>query len=145
MKRICVLIALAALLLSACSRGPEPVLYGKDACQHCKMTIMDKRFAAEIVTDKGKVYKFDSAECMAGYVAANADLASNDKIMLLVSYYDRPGIFEDARKSVFLEDPSMQSPMGGNLAAFNSIRSAKSFEKDDKGKYLSWTELLNAK
>ncbi len=145
MKRIGILIALTGLLLSACSRGPEPVLYGKDACQHCKMTIMDKRFAAEIVTEKGKVYKFDSAECMAGYLAANADLAANNKISLLVSYYDHPGIFEDARKSVFLEDPSMQSPMGGNLAAFNSMASAKSFEKDGKGKYLSWTELLNSK
>lgn len=145
MKRISTFITLAGLLLSSCSRGPEPVLYGKDSCQHCKMTIMDRRFAAEIVTGKGKVYKFDSAECMAGYLAANADLAANDKIMLLVSYYDHPGTFEDARRSVFLEDPSMQSPMGGNLAAFNSITSARSFEKDGKGKYLSWTELLNSK
>jgi copper chaperone NosL len=145
MKRIFTFIALAGLLLSACSRGPEPVLYGKDACQHCKMTIMDKRFAAEMVTEKGKVYKFDSAECMAGYLAVNADLASNDKVLLLVSYYDHPGTLEDARRSIFLEDPSMQSPMGGNLAAFNSIGSAKSFEKDGKGKYLSWTELLNSK
>lgn len=145
MKTVCTLVILAGLLLSACSRGPEPVFYGKDACQHCKMTIMDRRFAAEIVTEKGKIYKFDSAECMAGYLAANANLASNDKILLLVSYYDHPGTFEDARKSIFLEDPSMQSPMGGNLAAFNSMASAKPFEKDGRGKYLSWVELLNSK
>jgi len=145
MKRICVLIALTGLLFSACSRGPEPVLYGKDACWHCKMTIMDKRFAAEIVTDKGKVYKFDSAECMAGYLAANPALASNEKTMFLVSYYNNPGMFDDARKSVFLEDPSLQSPMGGNLAAFNSMASAKAFEKDNQGKFLSWAELLRSK
>lgn len=133
------------MLLSACSRGPEPVLYGKDACWHCKMTIMDKRFAAEIVTAKGKIYKFDSAECMASYLAKNADLASNGKTLLLVSYYDRPGTFEDARKSVFLEDPLLQSPMGGNLAAFDSKASAKIFEKDNKGEFLGWAELLRSK
>jgi hypothetical protein len=35
--------------------------------------------------------------------------------------------------------------MGGNLAAFNSMTSAKTFEKDGKGKYLSWAELLHSK
>jgi copper chaperone NosL len=106
---------------------------------------MDKRFAAEIVTAKGKVYKFDSAECMAGYLATNADLTSDNKTLLLVSYYDRPGVFEDARKSVFLEDPLVQSPMGGNLAAFDSKASAKTFEKDNIGVFFSWAELLKTK
>lgn len=109
------------------------------------MTIMDKKFAAEIVTAKGKVYKFDSAECMAGYLAGNAALASDAKSLLLVTYYDHPGVFQDARKSVFLEDPLIQSPMGGNLAVFNSEASAKAFEKDNKGAFLSWSELLRSK
>jgi len=55
-------------LLTACSHEPDPIRYGKDACAHCKMTIMDKRFSAELITAKGKVFKFDAAECMAGFL-----------------------------------------------------------------------------
>ena len=32
------------------------------------MTIVDKLHAAEIVTKKGKVYKFDATECMINYI-----------------------------------------------------------------------------
>ncbi|HVW14900.1 MAG TPA: nitrous oxide reductase accessory protein NosL [Mucilaginibacter sp.] len=144
MKRICILMALTALL-SACSRGPEPILYGRDACAHCKMTIMDKRFAAEIVTGKGKVYKFDSAECMADFLKDNAGLASNDKTMFLVSYYDRPGTFENATNSVYLQDAAMHSPMGGNVGVFTSEASARSFGKDTDAKIYNWAELLRSR
>ena len=30
----------------------------------CKMTLVDKKFGAEVVTKKGKVYKFDDLNCM---------------------------------------------------------------------------------
>jgi len=53
MKTLTALSIIVLALLSACSRAPEPIVYGKDACTHCKMTIMDKRFAAEIITSKG--------------------------------------------------------------------------------------------
>ena len=32
------------------------------------MTIVDKVHAAEIVTQKGKVYKFDATECMINFM-----------------------------------------------------------------------------
>ena len=145
MKKICILLTIAGLLFSACSRGPEAIQYGKDACWHCKMTIMDKRFAAEIVTAKGKVYKFDSAECMAGYLKENPGLATDKQALLFVSYYQAPGSFNDARKSVFLEAPTVSSPMGGNLAAFGSENLAKRFQNGAAGTIYNWNELLKSR
>jgi len=132
-------------LLSACSRAPEPVQYGKDACAHCRMTIMDKRFAAEIITAKGKVFKFDAAECMADFLKEEPAIALNEKSIFLVSDFNHPGQFADARKSYFLNDKSLASPMGGNLAAFTSENSAKSIQKDKSARIYNWSLLLKSR
>ena len=37
---------------SACSVEPVEINYGEDACEFCKMNIVDKQHAAELVTPK---------------------------------------------------------------------------------------------
>ncbi len=130
-------------VLAACSHTPEPILYGKDACTHCKMTIMDKRFAAELITAKGKVFKFDAAECMAGFLKENSDIANDAASVFLVSDFARPGQLADARKSFFLRDSSLSSPMGGNLAAFVSRPAAEAEKKDKLADIYTWSFLLS--
>jgi len=145
MKTFKIVAILLAGILSGCSRNPEPIIYGKDACAHCKMTIMDKRFAAEVITSKGKVFKFDAAECMAGFLKDNPAIAANEKSIFLVSDFNRPGQFVDARKSFFLNDSSLLSPMGGNLAAFLSKNAAGEIEKDKSARIYTWPLLLKSR
>jgi len=142
MKTLRSTMLLLCCLLAACSHGPEPIQYGKDACSHCKMTIMDKRFAAELITAKGKLFKFDAAECMAGFLKENPGIAIDAKSMFLVNDFNQPGQFADARKSFFLRDSSFSSPMGGNLAAFVSRSSAESAKKDKSARIYNWASLL---
>ncbi len=134
---------LLCCLLAACSHGPDPISYGKDACAHCKMTIMDKRFSAELITAKGKVFKFDAAECMAGFLKENPDIAGDPKSVFLVNDFSNPGQFADARKSFFLRDSSLSSPMGGNLAAFQSRPAAEAAKKDKSAQVYDWSLLLS--
>ena len=134
---------LLCCLLTACSHGPDPIRYGKDACAHCKMTIMDKRFSAELITAKGKVFKFDAAECMAGFLKENPAIAADAKSVFLVNDFSKPGQFTDARKSFFLRDSSLSSPMGGNLAAFQSRRAAEAAKKDRLAQVYDWSLLLS--
>ena len=136
-----VLMLLLATSIIACSRTPEAVAYGKDACTHCKMTIMDRRFGAEIVTAKGKVFKFDSAECMLGYMGENPG-QFNDADMYLVVDYNSQGAFLDARKCTYVHDANINSPMGGNLAAMSSDQRAKTFVGHGEGTLLSWNDLV---
>ena len=133
---------MALCLLAACARTPEPIQYGRDACTHCRMTIMDKRFAAEIITAKGKILKFDAAECMAGYLKENPEIASNKESIFLICDFDRPGRLVDARKSFFLNDASLSSPMGAHLAAFADKSSAVRSEKDKAAAIFNWEQLL---
>lgn len=131
-------------LLTACSNGPDPIRYGKDGCAHCKMTIMDKRFAAELITAKGKVFKFDAAECMAGFLKESPAIAADPGSVFLVNDFTQPGKLGDARKSFFLRDSSLSSPMGGNLAAFISRSAAEGAKKDKSAQVIGWTQLLSS-
>ncbi|WP_423147151.1 nitrous oxide reductase accessory protein NosL [Rubrolithibacter danxiaensis] len=144
MKRLTIVSVLfSQVLLFSCSSGPEPILFGQDACHHCKMTIMDNHFGAEIITAKGKVFKFDAAECMANFLHENgAELKKSGNTFLTVDYAS-PGVFVDATKASFLKDKAVRSPMGGNLSSFNSLQAAKDNRKSADGIVLSWEELLN--
>ncbi|MCC8426600.1 nitrous oxide reductase accessory protein NosL [Mucilaginibacter sp. UR6-11] len=144
MKTLKIVILLLCGLLAACSHAPEPIRYGKDACSHCKMTIMDKRFAAELINAKGKIFKFDAAECMAAFLKENPAVAGDVKSVFLVNDFTKPGQFTDARKSFFLRDSSLSSPMGGNLAAFISRSAAEGAKKDRSAQVFGWLQLLSS-
>ena len=134
MKHLLILTALCALF--ACNRSFEPVEYGKDACAHCKMTIMDKRFAAEIITPKGKVFKFDDISCLRAF---ETELPGS---MLFVSAYaGTPGDPLNAATAVYLHHESFGSPMNGNLAAFASPADAARLRDSLQLPLLNWENL----
>ncbi|MCB0620489.1 MAG: hypothetical protein KDC41_17650, partial [Saprospiraceae bacterium] len=55
---------LCIFLFLACRPAPQPIEYGSDLCDYCKMTIVDRQHAAEAVTGKGRAYRFDAIECL---------------------------------------------------------------------------------
>ncbi|MFN8343486.1 MAG: nitrous oxide reductase accessory protein NosL [Spirosomataceae bacterium] len=125
-----------------CTQSPEPIRYGKDACTFCKMTIMDKKYAAEIVTDKGKVFKFDDLSCLVKYMKISK-LNEEELAFIVVNDYNRPGEWIDVKTAVFLNSKDLRSPMRGDVAAF----SAKSFATANMAqlsdaKMLTWKEVV---
>ena len=62
------LISAAAVLIIGCEVKPQEIAYGQDACHFCKMTIVDRQHAAELVTVKGKAFKYDAIECMMNHL-----------------------------------------------------------------------------
>jgi len=125
------LIALTLVITWSCSVEPQPINYGSDACEFCKMTIVENRWAAEIVTDKGKAYKYDAIECMMNYMNRN-DINSGEMALLLVDDYSNPGVLIDARKATYIKSEAIPSPMGAFLSAFSSAGDAK-ITVDEKG------------
>lgn len=52
--------AVSVLAFMSCQQsGPKDFLLGSDQCDNCKMTITDIKYGTELITEKGKVYKFD--------------------------------------------------------------------------------------
>ena len=77
-------LLLLVITLSACSnQKPRAINIGEDNCAYCKMGITDNRFSSELITSKGKVYKFDAVECLAAFYN-NADPTVKDNAKLWV-------------------------------------------------------------
>lgn len=125
-----------------CSSGPEPIDYGKDACAHCKMAISDTKYGAELVTGKGKIYKFDSAECMIDFLNGDIDKLIDSNALFLVTDLAAPGELIDAKTAFFLHDKEYQSPMGGNLAAFRTRMMADNNQQSADADIYTWEEVL---
>jgi len=67
---------LLVISLSSCSRSAQPIKVGVDDCSSCKMTISDEKYGAEIMTKKGKAFKFDDTHCLLSYL--HKEIAEKD-------------------------------------------------------------------
>lgn len=133
-------LALVVLILAACSPAPEPIVYGEDVGAFCRMVISDERYGAEAVTRQGRVYKFDSIECLAGWVLANEGVEVHS---LWVTDWRAPGELIPLDDAVILHSESLRSPMGGNLTAFRaSAMSPADLVAEYGGEVLSWPAVL---
>lgn len=131
-------ILIIALSLISCEIGPEPIHYGEDGCEYCKMTIVDRQHAAELVTSKGKVYKFDAIECMVNFRKDHKDI---QYALYLVNDFSNPGELIDATMATYLISDQISSPMGANLAAFAEEDSALKSKEEYKGDIYTWHQL----
>ena len=136
-----IFIAGLATILTSCSVEPRPIQYGEDACHHCKMTLMDKKFGAEIVTKKGKIYTFDDANCLLSFYNSG-EVPSDEFSHKLVVDFANPTNLIEADKAFYLKSAKIQSPMASQVAAFESEEKMKSAKEELGGIYLVWGELV---
>ena len=135
------LSALVALLLfSACSSQPQPINYGSDECALCRMGIIDQKFGAEIVTKKGKIFKFDSGECMVNFVR-NGEVKESDAASYWIVDAAQPKKLIDATKAFYLHSENFPSPMGGNLSAFETEDELHKFQDQYGGDEWQWDDV----
>jgi copper chaperone NosL len=134
--------AVLLLILISCSNQPEPINYGEDECEFCKMMVMDKRYGAELVTDKGKIYKFDSIECLVGYID-NKKLDKTNFLSVWVGNYSNPGNLIDAQKAIYLKNDEIRSPMGLNVLAVENQDQFNSIFNENGGMQLEWNNLFS--
>ncbi|MBX7044051.1 MAG: nitrous oxide reductase accessory protein NosL [Ignavibacteria bacterium] len=136
-----IIILFSLLAVFGCSKETEPIEYGKDQCAHCRMTIVDNKFGAEMVTSKGKVYKFDAAECLVNFLNTGK-VPESEAETLLVTNLESPGNFIDARSAAFLISPKLRSPMGENISAFSGRNAAEKFKEQYTGETYDWNSLV---
>ena len=135
---------IAGILLTtllSCKVEPEPLNFGADACHTCKMTMMDRKFGAELVTTKGKVYKFDDVNCMLAFYNSG-EVESRDFAYRLVVDFSQPEKLVEAADAFYLKSPGIKSPMASQIAAFEKKESMENIKKEIKGIYLVWGELV---
>lgn len=138
-KHISVILSLA-FLLAACDIQPEPINYGHDSCAFCSMVIMDERYGSEAVTEKGRILKFDSIECLVKQLKHKTDDETGFKY-LLVTDYAQPQTLTDATHARYLISKNMPSPMGAFLTGFADQEDALQYNQENGGTLYTWEEL----
>lgn len=139
LKSLLLLLVISAWALTACSKkGPEAISFGSDNCAACGMIASDAKFGAELITGKGKILKFDSVECLAGFLNKGKGEAAS----LWVVDFSHPSQLIDATKACYLASDKLHSPMGLNLAAFGERGAAAGMQGEYPGAILSWPEVL---
>lgn len=133
-------VVILCLSLASCSAQPEPFKYGKDVCHTCRMGIVDPKFGSEIVTGKGKVYKFDDVICMNRFIRSGT-LQEKEIKQTVVINFEKENDFLDVHTCYFVWSPEIRSPMGANAAAFRNREAAEKFNAAKKGEVLNWAAL----
>jgi copper chaperone NosL len=131
-----------SIFISSCSTKPEPFKYGKDDCYFCKMGVVDTKFGGEVITKKGKVYKFDDVICMVRFLKADG-VKENDIEEKVIINAEKENDFVDVSKTIFWISPELRSPMGSNAAAFSSQQAAEKAKNGKDGQLMNWDELYN--
>jgi copper chaperone NosL len=140
--RAAAIVLIIAMGATGCGAEPQKIAYGKDLCDECRMTIMDAKFGAEIVTKKGKAFKFDDAHCISQFLKSGKVKQDEVGHTLFVDYEN--GDFIDAGKTMFVVSPQLKSPMNSNAAAFVHKKSADEVAVMTKGKVVDWPTLYNS-
>ncbi|MGQ9864581.1 MAG: nitrous oxide reductase accessory protein NosL [Bacteroidia bacterium] len=126
------------IFLGACSQKPVPIRYNQDECYYCKMLISDRRFGAEVITQKGKVYKFDDLGCMVKFMKEEPSQA--EKAALFVVDYTTGDLIE-ALSAFYLHTPQVPSPMNDNILSFADRDSQSAYHRRYAGTLLTWEEV----
>ena len=132
---------LLMLALVSCSTDPNPIKIGTDGCSFCKMTISDPRFGGELITKKGKVYKFDDMHCLQSFHQSGT-VAKQDISSIWLVDYDKKGGLISEKQALLYKSAALRSPMGANVAAFSSPENLAKYSDIYKGEVISWQQLI---
>lgn len=138
------LIGLFIFTPTSCSVEPKPIVFGTDDCDHCKMTISDERFGAELVTKKGRIYKFDDLHCIINFIEDGGVEHNNIASLWGVDFINQKQLV-DLEKSWIVKNKELYSPMGSNAASFKTKQDAENYQKQYSGEILEWKTYSNIK
>ena len=136
------LACIAILTLMSCgSNEPKPIKINTDACDFCKMTIANGKFGAELITKKGRYYKFDDLACMVQFAKSNTVVPYQS---FFVNDYTKDNTLIPAETAFFIKSDEINSPMRGNMAALATAAEQSEYAKKFNAQPLSWSEVYNS-
>ncbi|MBS1915387.1 MAG: nitrous oxide reductase accessory protein NosL [Bacteroidetes bacterium] len=128
------------ICFSSCTSSPAPIEVGRDKCDFCKMTVSDDRFGGEVITAKGKLYKFDDAHCLVSFLHGDMLKQVSGASVFFIDFSGKHALVPASAAS-FLKSDLLRSPMNGNIAAFDNRDSLMYAMQKFPGQVISWNEL----
>lgn len=132
-------MVLAGLCVSCQPSGPEAIRLNADHCTFCQMTISDGRFGVELLTQKGRAYKFDDWHCLQGYLKANDHTQTKE---VFIHEYTADNQLISAATAFYVTDDEIKSPMGGHMAAFQHQNEAQKLAHAVHATVQTWNQIM---
>lgn len=132
----------AIVAVSGCgsaSAQPVDINPETDKCDVCHMMINDERFAAEIVTEDGTVYKYDDIGCLNNHVHEHPELDEEAKF---IHDYEMNG-WVAMEEATYVYHPEGMSPMAYNIYTFKNKEDAQAYIDANGGTMMSAEDLEN--
>ena len=127
------------LLISCGKKEAEPIKLNSDGCEFCKMKIADGKFGAEIITAKGRIYKFDDMHCMINYHKENNTTQIQS---FFIHDYNQDNTLIAAESAYYVKGGEINSPMRGNIIAVQTVEEATQMAEKFKANTKSWSEII---
>ena len=101
---------------------------------------MDPKFGGEVITKKGKVYKFDDVHCVKNFLKKGGVKEADIAQTVFIDYENNKN-FLDVKSSFFVVSPELKSPMNSNAASFSTKPAADKKAAETNGSVKNWEEL----
>lgn len=140
MKKVALVFIAMVILVSCNSKETVPIKLNSDSCDFCKMTISNSKYASELITEKGRVYKFDDASCMIKFAKSNTTVPYSG---FYINDYLTENKFIPVEKGFLLIGGKINAPMGGKVVSFSTNKDAKTFQLKLNATPATWKEIYN--
>jgi copper chaperone NosL len=134
-----VLVSAMTFVLANCQSVPEPIaIEANDMCAFCRMSITEKRYAAELIDGDGEARKFDDIGCMANFMKQK----QNDgtiRATFVMDFEQREWV--KAEDALYVRSPEFKTPMSGGIVAFKNESSAQAAAAKYQGTMLRFAEV----
>ena len=127
------------LSVSCVTNEAEPIKLNSDACEFCKMKISDGKFGAELITSKGRIYKFDDMHCMINYHKENKNVQIHS---FYIHDYNQNNVLIPAETAFYIKGGEINSPMHGNIIAVKTNEESQIVAQKLKANPISWQEII---
>jgi len=136
-------LALSILIgttISSCSTDPQQINYGKDACDYCKMNIVDPRFSTQVISTKGKSFHFDDTHCLISFLEHGGVWRTEIAGIYFSDFNDKTKWIK-SNNALLMQSDSLRSPMGSNTIALSSEQERDKTFGEFSGKKISWSDI----
>lgn len=117
--------------------GPESIVYGRDACAHCRMHISQPGFAGEVRDHDGVLSKYDDVGCM-----LQAMVAMHREIPEAWVEDHAGGGFVPLLTAQLVRTDTGDTPMGYGIVAFADEAAARAYAQTHGGQLVSLEDVM---
>lgn len=128
------------LVLANCQSATlEPVaIEAHDMCAFCRMSISEKRYAAELIDRDGEAFKFDDISCMTNFRKEKKNDGSI-RATFVMDFERREWL--KAEDAFYVRSAEIKTPMSGGIVALKAESNAQAAAAKYQGTMLRFTEL----